>query len=119
MINPKFAAMTMTRVMQRIRQLDPDVGVQAVETFFTVAATPDIPMADLQESLALASSSISRNVALLGAIHRAGRPGLGLLDAYEDPLNRRMKRVKLTKRGEHLMDSVVSELERLHGKAQK
>lgn len=119
MINPKFAAMTMTKVLQRIRQLDPDVGIQAVETFFTVAGEPGIHMADLQESLQLASSSVSRNVALLGAIHRAGKPGLGLLDAYEDPLNRRMKRVKLTKRGEHLMDSIISELERLYGKAAK
>lgn len=113
MIDPKFAAAVMVRVMQTVRLHYPEMPAQTVEAFFAIAASPDILMVDLQKSLNIASSSNSRNVALLSAVKGKGEKGLGLVEAYEDVMDRRLKRVRLTTRGNNLLKSAVSELEKL------
>lgn len=50
-------------------------------------------------SLGISKSSVSRNVAALSQLHRLGRPGHNLVEAYEDPEDRRNKRVRLTSKG--------------------
>lgn len=113
MIDPKYAAAVMVRVMQTIRLHYPEMPAQTIEAFFAIAATPDILMVDLQKALNIASSSNSRNVALLSVLKGKGAKGLGLVEAYEDQMDRRLKRVRLTTRGTNLLKSAVSELEKL------
>jgi len=52
-------------------------------------------------------SSNSRNIAKLGIGENLGRPGLGLVESYEDPVDRRTKMVRLTPKGSALMRSAV------------
>lgn len=56
-------------------------------------------MRDLQTRHGVASSSASRNVALLSKLDRHGQPGHDLVEIYENPGDRRYKLVRLTSRG--------------------
>ena len=57
----------------------------------------------LQDTLNLNNSSVSRTVNALGAEHRRGRPGLGLLSLTPDPDEGRRNLVGLTPKGLALM----------------
>jgi DNA-binding MarR family transcriptional regulator len=57
----------------------------------------------LQDTLNLNNSSVSRTVNALGAEHRRGRPGLGLLSLAPDPDEGRRNLVGLTPKGLALM----------------
>lgn len=93
--------------VQLFRDLDPELQSQTIVCFLLIAAAPtDIPMRDLQDTLDMPSSSTSRNVAALSKHHRLGRPGLDLVETYEDPEDRRFKRVRLTARGRALRSRI-------------
>ena len=89
------------RQIELFRTLDPEIQAQGLSTFLTIAKNDPSPisMRDLAESVGIAQSSCSRNVASLGKIHRHGRPGHQLVESYEDPMDRRIKLVKLTQKG--------------------
>lgn len=79
------------------RTLHEEAQAQTLLTFCAVASrTGPIPMQDVQASTGQTGSSTSRNVALLGP------QGLDLLDAYEDPSNRRRKLLMLTPHGRRI-----------------
>jgi DNA-binding MarR family transcriptional regulator len=87
------------QLMEMLRAIDPEMPAQTVLTFLIIADEPDISMRDLQNRLGLASSSTSRNVAALSKHHRLGKDGADVVEAYEDPADRRYKRVRLTGKG--------------------
>ena len=58
---------------------------------------------ELQDALRLNNSSVSRTVNALGAEHRTGRPGLGLLTTYPDPEEGRRFIVALSPKGSALL----------------
>jgi len=90
--------------------MDAEMQTQAVAVFLCVAKSPmPIRMSAVAEEIGLAQSSISRNVALLSEWTRHQVKGQGLLEAYEDPMERRRKLVRLTKKGEKFAKS-ISEL---------
>jgi DNA-binding MarR family transcriptional regulator len=57
----------------------------------------------LQDALNLNNSSVSRTCNALGAEHRKGRPGLGLLTTYPDPDEGRRLIVALSPKGAALL----------------
>jgi DNA-binding MarR family transcriptional regulator len=93
--------------VQLFRDLDPELQTQTVVCFLLIAeASEDIHMRDLQSTLNMPSSSTSRNVAALSKFHRTGTPGLDLVEAYEDPKDRRFKRVRLSAKGRALRSRI-------------
>jgi DNA-binding MarR family transcriptional regulator len=57
----------------------------------------------LEDGLAIKNSSVSRTVNALGAEHRNGKPGLGLLATYSDPDEGRRMLVTFTPKGSALL----------------
>jgi len=57
----------------------------------------------LEDGLALDNSSVSRTVNAMGAEHRNGKPGLGLLTTYNDPDEGRRFIATLTPKGSALL----------------
>lgn len=83
-----------------------DVEMQALATFWTVAERGgEMPMMELQDTLGLSQSSVSRNVTLL-SIGSIAAPGPRLLEAFDDPGYRRRKIVQITPRGRKLADEL-------------
>lgn len=82
-----------------------DIPTQQVLTFLHVAASGEIPMADLVALTNVGQSSVSRNVDLLGK-GKPSKPGHGLISAEEDPYFRKRKLVRLTPRGHELRKAI-------------
>jgi DNA-binding MarR family transcriptional regulator len=115
MIKPEVARETerqetlsqILRVIERFRELDSEIQTQTVAVFLAVAKHPlPLKMQDIAEELGLAQSSVSRNVAWLGSWSRHKQKGQELLEAYEDPMERRRKLVRLTAKGKRFAKSL-------------
>ncbi len=94
-------------IIEEFRKLAPDMQAQTIYIFLLVVAHPGISMKELVKTTGLASSSVSRNVALLSETHIGGQPGHNLLRAYEDPMDRRTKLVELTHKGKQVYATLV------------
>ncbi|EWY40564.1 MarR family transcriptional regulator [Skermanella stibiiresistens SB22] len=94
---------SLTRVLEEFRKLDPDLPIQYALSFLTLAENEGISMRELAERLGIAQSSASRNVAALSKWHSFGKPGLDLVQAEEDPRERRRKIISLTPKGHALI----------------
>ncbi|HSK40358.1 MAG TPA: helix-turn-helix domain-containing protein [Arenibaculum sp.] len=97
---------TLVRVLEALRRLDPDMPIQYALSFLTVAQNEGLSIRELSERLGIAQSSASRNVAALSRWRGFDRPGHDLVQATEDPRERRRKVVTLTPRGRALVDEL-------------
>ena len=95
------------KVIERFREIDTEIQTQTVAVFLTVAKHPvPIKMQEIADELGLAQSSVSRNVAWLGSWSRHHKKGQELVEAYEDPMERRRKLVRLTEKGTRFAKSL-------------
>jgi len=91
------------RILEEFRKLDPDLPIQYALSFLTLASNEGLSLGELATRLGIAQSSASRNVAALSEWHSFGKPGLDLVEAKEDPRERRRKLVTLTPKGHALV----------------
>jgi DNA-binding MarR family transcriptional regulator len=94
---------TVIRVLEEFRRYDPDMPIQYALSFLTIAQHEGLSMGDLAQRLGIAQSSASRNIAALSRWHSFGKDGHDLVEALEDPRERRRKIVSLTSRGHRLI----------------
>jgi len=97
---------TVVQVLEAFRKLDPDLPIQYALSFMTIAQSEGISIGELAERLGIAQSSASRNVAALSRWHSFGKAGLDLVQAQEDPRERRRKIVTLTDTGRAFLDGL-------------
>lgn len=91
---------TLLAALELFRTIDPEMQAQTVAVFCVVAKENEpVSMSTIKKQLGIAQSSVSRNVALLGEMNRHGREGPNLVQAWENPVNRREKLVELTPAG--------------------
>lgn len=101
------AASSLLKVVERFREIDGEMQAQAIAVLLKVAKNPlPLKMAEIAEELGLSQSTISRNVAYLGDWNRRKEAGHKLLEAYEDPAERRRKLVRLTAKGKRFVKSL-------------
>ena len=107
MDNTHETTLKLLRVIERFREIDAEMQAQSIAVLLKVAKHPvPIRMADIAAELGLSQSTISRNVAYLGDWNRHKEVGHKLLEAYEDPMERRRKLVKLTAKGRRFVKSL-------------
>lgn len=94
------------RILEEFRKLDPDLPIQYALSFLTLASNEGLSLGELATRLGIAQSSASRNVAALSEWHSFGKPGLDLVEAKEDPRERRRKLVTLTPKGHALVETL-------------
>lgn len=103
---PPDEVSTLIRVLEALRELDPDMPIQYALSFLTVARHEGLSIRELSERLGIAQSSASRNVAALSRWHSFGKPGHDLVQSEEDPRERRRKVVTLTSKGRALVEDL-------------
>lgn len=101
-LEDKRALRRLIQFIKEVRAVAPDMPAQTIETLLTIAVYPNLSMNELIKKTGLSQSSCSRNVAYLSPLHRAGKQGIDLVKAYEDPEDRRRKLVMLSEKGQQL-----------------
>ncbi|EWG97932.1 MarR family winged helix-turn-helix transcriptional regulator [Halomonas sp. BC04] len=99
----KLAVRRLARCIAEIRAVQSEIQAQSIHVLLEVAIQPEITMGGLIKKTGLSQASCSRNVTLLSDQDRHGKPGLGLVEAEEDPAERRRKIVRLTPKGKELI----------------
>ena len=89
----------MFKTFELLRLLDREMPAQLVSCFFYIASHNPCHKQALEEDLGLATSSCSRLTDWLSPTHRLKKPGLGLIEKYDDPANRRRSMLKLSPKG--------------------
>jgi len=106
-LNHHEAASSILKIIERFREIDGEMQAQAMAVLLKVAKSSlPLKMADIAEELGLSQSTISRNVAYLGDWNRRREAGHKLVEAYEDPAERRRKLVRLTAKGRRFVKSL-------------
>ncbi|MGA4323626.1 MarR family transcriptional regulator [Ectopseudomonas hydrolytica] len=103
----RYALVQLFKAIEEFRGIDPEMPSQSAALFLYSAIYPGCTMTDLQTNLAMSQASCSRNVSALSEWHRLEKPGLGLIVATPDPMERRRKIVRLTEKGEQLAVSLT------------
>lgn len=88
-----------------------DTPLSQVLTFLHIAFRGEAPMAELADATGVVLSSVSRNVAKIGPGPNPEEPGLGLVEAFEDPWNRKRKLVRLSTKGKRLAERINEEVQ--------
>jgi DNA-binding MarR family transcriptional regulator len=86
-----------------LRLMDREIPGQVVSAFLYIASHNPCHKQALEEDLGFKVASGSRTTDWLSEYHRLGKPGLGLIKKYQDPLNRRRVLLELTPKGEALI----------------
>ena len=123
MQNGEFCAMALTeknpyetvagaliKVLARLRDRHADMTLLQAMFFFTVAQKPGITQRELYEALGSNDSVASRTLAILSDLGSRNTPGLDLIEMRTNPLDRRERIVRLTRKGERLMQDIMDDL---------
>ncbi|GGD03612.1 MarR family transcriptional regulator [Pyruvatibacter mobilis] len=96
--------------IEAFRVLEPDIQAQTIMTFLMAARKEGVGMREMQDHLGVARSTMSRNVGILSSTgYRKGVPGFGLIEAREDPEDRKAKQVYLTPKGRRFLENLLSQ----------
>lgn len=107
----KFSA-----ALHEFRKLDGQMPAQVIDMLLVLFEDPAaiISMGELANKSGMSQAATSRNVDTICKGFRHGGVGYGLAEAFEDPLNRRQKLIKLTHRGKLVAASIIAILEGLN-----
>lgn len=96
------------RMVAVVRDLDPEMRIQTLDTLLRVAAAgrSGLHMTELQRGLKLTLAATSRNVALLSKVNAKGAKAWGLVQAVEDPMDRRHRIIYLTSKGQEFINKI-------------
>ena len=92
------------KIIEEMRKFDSHMESQTIAVFFYVCqygAVDGVSMKNISRELSIAQSTVSRNCYKLSDKIKKG-PGIGLLQSFEDPMERRRKLVRLTPRGKRV-----------------
>jgi len=99
------------KIIEEMRKFDNQIEAQAIAVFFFVATHSDkqegIAMQTISEELDMAQSSVSRNCYKLADVNRHKKTGIGLVQTFEDPMERRRKLVSLTAKGKRVHNTLL------------
>ena len=100
--------LNLLKIIEEMRKFDSHMESQTIAVFFYVClygGVDGVSMQTISQKLDIAQSSVSRNCYKLGDRTRDGI-GIGLLQSFEDPEERRRKLVRLTAKGRRVFNTL-------------
>lgn len=94
------------KVIEAFRKIDITMPIGQVAFFLNAAKNEGLTLGDIAAITNINMANASRYLANLTKIDRYKEQGLGLLDAYENPVNRRQKLIVLTDAGRKLINEI-------------
>lgn len=101
----------LSAALQEFHKIDDELTVNNLLTFILTAQEPGITQPDLQARVGMSQSGIGRSIAVLSKFVGFNQPGHDLLDAVQNPRDRRHKIVGLTTKGERLATKLTKLME--------
>lgn len=87
---------------------DTTMGIQQVMVLLALYIQGELNQHDLAGYAKIDKTSVSRNIGRLGAgVKPSEMPGPGWVESYEDLVDRRLKKVRLTGKGRAMIEAVV------------
>lgn len=99
---------TLFRVIASLREIDEQMPSQMAQVLIAIAMRPGLTMQQVSDMTGLSQSSCSRNIAALSKWHRLGKEGHDLVEAIEDPAERRRKIMFLTPKGKQKVQALIA-----------
>ena len=100
----------MLAALAEFQKLDKEMQAQTIQTFLIAALNEGLTQRELVTRTGYGPSTISRNIAALGEVHRNGTPGHNLLTARPDDADGRVKRIYLTPKGQEFLGVIQKRL---------
>lgn len=100
----------MVDALNKLRELNPEMPAQTALSLIYIATGKAQTVTELQKRLGVSLAGASRNVYILSAVKEKNQPGLGVVEQTIDPMDRRYKRLSLTKKGERFMQELLEVL---------
>ena len=100
--------LNLLNIIEEMRKFDSHMESQTIAVFFYVclySGADGVSLQTISQKLDIAPSSVSRNCYKLGDRTRDGI-GIGLLQSFEDPEERRRKLVRLTAKGRRVFNTL-------------
>ena len=94
------------KVINLIRLYDREVPAQVLATLFYIGSHNDCHKTALELDLNFTTASSSRNTDRLSKDHRLGKAGFDLITKEVEEQKPRRQRLKLTRKGEDLMNQI-------------
>jgi DNA-binding MarR family transcriptional regulator len=103
-ISPDQAAtLSVYEALKPFREYRKTMPLQYVTVFLLVASDENQNFSTYATRQGTSQSLMSRHIADLGKVNRYHKPGFGLVETYDDLMDRRNKLVRLTPRGRHIV----------------
>lgn len=92
-----------------VRKVYSDMTTLQLTVLLEIAGKGDMSGTEIANTLGIHKAVVSRIVGVLSDVRVSGRQseGLGLVSINEDPLNRRVRRIKLTAKGHEFMSILI------------
>ena len=98
------------RFVSVIRRVDTEMPLQQIHCLLLIAKEEDgLSLSDLAKKAEIGVATASRYVAALGKINRHKEEGFNLIEAFEDPMERRRKIIRLTPKGRAIVRRLLGE----------
>ena len=96
----------LVRIGDGFRELDPNMGIQIIMTFLTIARHGTCTQRDLSLELGMTEGSASRAVAYWSDVRFDKQPGMNMIERFEDPRDRRFKMLRLNAKGREFYNKI-------------
>ncbi|CAH2399609.1 hypothetical protein [Mesorhizobium escarrei] len=115
-------------VVDEFNKIAPDMPVRQIRLFLQIAREPDQPLAKYARLIDLpAGGTAARHFAALRpaeetegyGTRKMRHSGLGLIETYPDPNDKRNQLARLTRKGEEVLNSIVHFIEEDHSIGQQ
>lgn len=99
------------KFVRGVAKIEPEMPLQQLHCLLVIAQSEEgMSLTDISQKVGIGLATASRYVAALGKQNRHREEGLLLVESFEDPMERRKKIIRLTKKGKAAINKLVGEL---------
>lgn len=99
------------KFIQGVSSLEPEMPLQQLHCLLVIAQSEEgLSLTDIAQKVGIGLATASRYIAALGKQNRHREEGLLLIESFEDPMERRKKVIRLTKKGKITVEKLVGDL---------
>lgn len=99
------------KFIQGIAKIESEMPLQQLHCLLVISQSEEgLSLTELAQKVGITLATASRYVAALGKQNRHREEGLCLVEAFEDPMERRKKIIRLTTKGKIAVQKLVGDL---------